>query len=266
VIDSNTLIIEPTSGNTGIGLALVCAVKQYRLILVMPDSMSIERRTMLELLGAEIVLTPGHLGMQGAIAKARELCYENKNVFMPQQFENPANPNAHRKTTASEIWKDTDGAIDVFIAGVGTGGTITGVGEFLKVRKPGVRIVAVEPASSAVLSGGEPGPHMIQGIGAGFVPAVLNRNIIDEIVKVGDKDAIAMSKRLAQEEGILAGITSGAAVHAAIGLAGEERFRGKMIVVMLPDSIDRYLSLRLFGESGKAPEENIEIEAKREIL
>jgi cysteine synthase len=244
------LIVEPTSGNTGIGLALVAAVRRYRLILTMPDTMSIERRKLLAMLGAELVLTPGNEGMQGAIKKAEELVKENPMAFMPQQFRNPANPDVHRRTTAEEIWRDTDGRVDILVAGVGTGGTITGVAEVLKKRKKGFRAVAVEPDSSPVLSGGQPGPHKIQGIGAGFVPEVLNLKIIDEIVRVKDEDAGVTALRLAKEEGILAGISSGAAVWAALEVAKRTENTGKLIVVILPDTGERYLSTWLFSERG----------------
>ncbi|HOJ27528.1 MAG TPA: cysteine synthase A [Spirochaetota bacterium] len=246
LLHPDSVIVEPTSGNTGIALAFVAAVKGYRLILTMPDTMSIERRKLLAMLGAEIVLTDGALGMRGAVEKAEEIVAKTNNAFMPQQFNNPANPEIHRKTTAVEIWNDTNGDVDVFVAGVGTGGTITGVGEVLKAKKPSVKIVAVEPAKSPVLSGGKPGPHKIQGIGAGFIPAVLNQSIIDEIVTVDETDAGTIAKKLAKDEGILAGISAGAAMWAALTIASRPDSKGKTIVVLLPDSGERYVSTWLF--------------------
>ncbi len=248
LIDKDTVIIEPTSGNTGIALAYICAIKGYRLILTMPDSMSVERGKLLKVFGAELVLTEGAKGMSGAIAKAEELAREAPKSFIPQQFKNPANPDIHKKTTALEIWEDTDGAIDIFVAGVGTGGTITGVAEVLKKKKPSVKIVAVEPASSPVLSGGNPGAHKLQGIGAGFVPEIFNKNIIDEIIKVKNDDAGKISRLLAREEGIFVGISSGAAMSAALEVAQREKNRGKTVVVLLPDTGERYLSTWLFEE------------------
>lgn len=240
-------IIEPTSGNTGIALAWVAAAKGYKLILTMPESMTIERRKLLELLGAQLVLTPAEEGMPGAIEKAGQILKETDSAFMPQQFENSANPQIHRETTAEEIWQDTDGSVDIFVAGVGTGGTITGVGEVLKSRKPSVKIVAVEPSGSPVLSGGRPAPHMIQGIGAGFVPDILNMKVVDEIVQIGDKESFTMARRLAKAEGILAGISSGAAVAAAVKVAMRKSNADKLVVVVLPDTGERYLSTDLFS-------------------
>jgi cysteine synthase A len=245
-IDRDSILVEPTSGNTGIALAFVCAVKGYRLILTMPETMSMERRGMLKAFGAELVLTPGALGMKGAIEKAEELVKENPKAIMLQQFKNPANPEAHRKTTAEEIWRDTDGLVDALVAGVGTGGTITGVGETIKKRKPTFKVIAVEPEASPVLSGGSPGPHKIQGIGAGFVPEVLDRQIIDRVIKVTNDSAFKTARRLTREEGIFCGISSGAAMWAALKIAKEEEFKGKLIVVIIPDLGDRYLSTELF--------------------
>jgi cysteine synthase A len=241
-----SVIIEPTSGNTGIGLAAVAAARGYRMILVMPDTMSVERRLLAQAYGAEIVLTPGAQGMKGAIARAEALAEELPNSFLPGQFDNPSNPRAHRATTGPEIFADTDGEVDLFVAGVGTGGTITGVGEYLRAVKPGVRIVAVEPADSPVLSGGTPGPHGLQGIGAGFVPAVLNVAVYDEIVRVTTEEAYAAARLLGRREGILCGISSGAALHAAAALAARPENAGKTVVVLLPDTGDRYLSTPLF--------------------
>ncbi len=249
LLKKGSVIIEPTSGNTGIGLAFTAAVKGYRLILSMPETMSIERRKLLKFFGAELVLTPGAEGMKGAIARAEELARTIPDAVIMQQFENPANPEIHRKTTAEEIWRDTDGKVDCVVAGVGTGGTLTGVAEVIKSRKKGFRAVAVEPADSPVLSGGNPGPHKIQGIGAGFVPKVLNRDIIDEILRVRNEDAGDAARRLAREEGILAGISSGAAVWAALELASREEYRGGLIVAILPDTGERYLSTWLFDDT-----------------
>ncbi|GHT83033.1 cysteine synthase A [Spirochaetia bacterium] len=238
-------VIEPTSGNTGIGLAFACAARGYKLILTMPETMSVERRKLAAMLGADVVLSSGKDGMNGAVRKARELLGQIPGSYMPLQFENPANPEAHRRTTAEEIWSDTAGAVDIFIAGVGTGGTITGVGEVLKARKPGVQIIAVEPDASPVLSGGRPGPHRIQGIGAGFIPKVLNRSILDEIIRVTNENALDTARKVARIEGILIGISAGAAVWAGLRVAAKQENAGKTIVVVLPDSGERYLSTQL---------------------
>jgi len=248
LINKDTVIVEPTSGNTGIALAFVCAARGYKLILTMPDTMSLERRQLLSIFGAELVLTPGAEGMPGTIRKAEQLAAENPNYFMPQQFKNPANPEIHRLTTAEEIWRDTNGKVDILVSGVGTGGTITGVAEVIKPRKAGFKAIAVEPVDSPVLSGGKPGAHKIQGIGAGFVPDVLRTDLVDEIIKVTNEDAGIMARRLAKEEGVLAGISSGAATWVALEIAKRPENEGKLIVVVLPDTGERYLSTWLFQE------------------
>ena len=252
LINKETVIVEPTSGNTGIALAFVCAARGYKLILTMPDTMSLERRQLLVVFGAELVLTPGSEGMSGAVRKAEQLVSENPNYFMPQQFKNPSNPEVHRLTTAEEIWRDTDGRVDILVSGIGTGGTITGVAEVIKPRKPEFKAIAVEPVDSPVLSGGKPGAHKIQGIGAGFVPDVLRTDLIDEVIKVTNEDAAIITRRLAKEEGILAGISSGAATWAALEVGKRPENGGRLIVVVLPDTGERYLSTWLFQELYRA--------------
>jgi cysteine synthase A len=254
LIKPDTVIVEPTSGNTGIALAFVCAARGYRLILTMPETMSLERRKLLAALGAEMVLTPGTEGMSGAIRRAEELAAQGDQYYMPQQFKNPANPEIHRRTTADEFWRDTDGHVDILVAGVGTGGTVTGVSQVIKAKKPSFQVIAVEPKQSPVLSGGTPGPHKIQGIGAGFVPDVLETDLLDEIIQVLDDDAAATARRLAKEEGIFVGISSGAATFAALEVASRPENEGKLIVVVLPSTGERYLSTGLFDSPEVAPE------------
>ena len=248
LIDRDTVIVEPTSGNTGVGLAFVCAARNYKLIITMPETMSVERRQLLKILGAEVVLTPGAEGMVGAIRKAEEILADNPKAFMPQQFKNPSNPRAHRETTAEEIWRDTDGKVDIVVAGIGTGGTVTGIAQVIKSRKPGAHIVGVEPEGSPVLSGGDPGPHRIQGVGAGFVPEILQTDLLDEIVCVADEDAGETARRLARSEGLLAGISSGAAVWAALEVARRPENNGKIVVAILPDTGERYLTTWVFNQ------------------
>ena len=248
LIKKDAIILEPTSGNTGIALAFICAAKGYPLVLTMPDTMSAERIHLLRMFGAEVILTPGNEGMTGAVKTAEEMASKDSRYFIPQQFKNPANPKVHRETTALEIWEDTDGHVDVFVAGIGTGGTITGISDLIKKRKPEFKAIAVEPENSPVLSGGRPGPHKIQGIGAGFVPEVLRMDLVDEVIKVSNEDAGLLARRLAKEEGVLAGISSGAAVWAAIEVAKRQENEGKMIVVLLPDTGERYISTWLFNE------------------
>jgi len=246
LIKEDTIILEPTSGNTGIALAFVCAARGYKLVLTMPETMTLERRNLLKALGAELILTPGPEGMPGAVKRAEELAAQDPRYFIPQQFKNPANPEIHRRTTAEEVWRDTDGQVDIVVAGVGTGGTITGIAEVIKPRKPGFKAIAVEPSASPVLSGGKPGPHKIQGIGAGFIPDVLRLDLVDEIIQVSNEDAARTARRLAREEGILVGISSGAAAFAALQVTGRPENEGKLIVVILPDTGERYLSTELF--------------------